>query len=433
MPRSTHLIRSALAVLAFAFVAGCAPRVDPVDAVAERYVKLVLQFGRHDADEVDSYYGPPEWRTEAERDSLPVERIVAVADSLRGVIAHLPRAATPLARGRVHALDRQLASLAARARIVGGAQLPFDDESRALYDVVAPPVSDSALARVVARLDSLLPGTGPLADRYQVFRKQLEVPPAKLDAVFHAAIDEARRRTRAHVALPDSESFAVALVTGKSWGGYNWYEGRYHSRIEVNTDLPTRIDRAIDLACHEGYPGHHVYNVLLEQQLVRGRGWKEFTILPLYSPQALIGEGTAVVAPDIVFPGAERVAFEKRVLYPIAGIDTSLADRFARVDAAMRQLAGAGVEWTRRFVDGRMTDDDAVRWQVTYELQSAERARHALAFARQYRSYIVNYSVGEQLVRQWLARHGGGPEAPAKRWQLYTSLLAAPVTPEDLR
>jgi len=311
--------------------------------------------------------------------------------------------------------------------------MSFDEESRALYDVVAPTVTDSQLAVVVARLDSLLPGRGPLPERYQAFRRQFEIPPAKLDTVFRAAIAEARRRTRDHIALPDSESFTVAYVTGKPWGGYNWYFGHYHSRIDVNIDLPTRIDRAIDLACHEGYPGHHVYNVLMEQRLVRDRGWKEFTILPLYSPQGLLGEGTAVIAPDIAFPGPERVAFEKRVLYPLAGIDTSLADRFARIDEAMRGLGGAGVAWTRRLLEGRMTEDEAVRWQQQYTMSSAERARHAIPFARQYRSYIVNYSVGEQMVRAWLAKHGGGTDDPARRWQLYTSLLATPVTPDDLR
>jgi len=429
---NAHRCLGAVALLSV-LVAGCAPRVDPVDAAAERYVKLVVQLGHHDPDEVDAYYGPQEWRAEADRDSLPLARIVAVADSLRAALAHLPQSATPLARQRVHALDRQLAALAARARIVGGARLPFDQESQALYDVTAPAVSDSQLAMVVARLDSLLPGSGPLADRYQAFRKQFEIPPARLDTVFRAAIAEARRRTHAHVALPDSESFTVSFVTGKPWGGYNWYFGRYHSRIDVNTDLPVRIDRAIDLACHEGYPGHHVYNVMMEQSLVRGRGWKEFTIWPLYSPQGLIGEGTAVVAPDIAFPGAERLAFEKRVLYPLAGIDTSLADRFAAIDHAMRDLNGAGVEWTRRMLDGRMTEDQAIAWQEKYELQTPERARHALPFAREYRSYVVNYSVGEQMVRAWLAKHGGGPEAPDRRWKLYTSLLAAPVTPDERR
>ena len=51
---------------------------------------------------------------------------------------------------------------------------------------------------------------------------------------------------------------------------YNWYKGNLRSVIQVNTDLPLAVDRAIDLACHEGYPGHHVYNALLEQRLVKG-------------------------------------------------------------------------------------------------------------------------------------------------------------------
>jgi len=69
----------------------------------------------------------------------------------------------------------------------------------------------------------------------------------------------------AHVELPATERFTIEYVTGKSWSGYNWYQGDYKSLIQVNTDLPIYIDRAIDLACHEGYPGHHVYNVLLEK------------------------------------------------------------------------------------------------------------------------------------------------------------------------
>jgi hypothetical protein len=91
-------------------------------------------------------------------------------------------------------------------------------------------------------------------------------------------------------------------VTGKSWGAYNWYQGSFRSRIQVNTDLPIFIDRALDLACHEGYPGHHVYNVLLEKNLVRDRGWIEFTVYPLFSPQSLIAEGSANLGIEVAFP-----------------------------------------------------------------------------------------------------------------------------------
>src|SRR6266576_220144 len=46
-----------------------------VNALAETYVKLVLAMGEHDADYVDAYYGPPEWRTEAKAKKATVESI----------------------------------------------------------------------------------------------------------------------------------------------------------------------------------------------------------------------------------------------------------------------------------------------------------------------------------------------------------------------
>ena len=39
----------------------------PMNTLAERYVKLVLAVGQHDADYVDAFYGPAEWKAEAER------------------------------------------------------------------------------------------------------------------------------------------------------------------------------------------------------------------------------------------------------------------------------------------------------------------------------------------------------------------------------
>mgnify|MGYP002652973632 CR=1 FL=1 len=65
------------------------------------------------------------------------------------------------------------------------------------------------------------------------------------------------------------------------------------SKIEINADFPIYTERAIDLGCHEGYPGHHVYNALLEQTFVKDRGWVEMSVYPLFSPMSLIAEGSA--------------------------------------------------------------------------------------------------------------------------------------------
>lgn len=175
IPRPAIPIVLALAAL-MACCAPTAPKPDALDAVAERYVKLVLAMGRHDADYVDAYYGPPEWRTEAGRDSLSLERIEALSDSLRGAVVAMRPAGDDLRRLRQRYLQRQLEALSACTRLKNGARPTFDQESQALYDAVAPPRSDAEFAAVVARLDSLIPGRGPIPERYESYRKRFEIP-----------------------------------------------------------------------------------------------------------------------------------------------------------------------------------------------------------------------------------------------------------------
>ena len=314
-------------------VAGLAQSDTHMNDLAERYVKLVLAMGQHDSDYVDAYYGPAEWRAEAEGRQLTLDQIGAEADALITQLDRTPTAPDPeeLVRLRRQYLRRQLDALRARVRMLGGRSLAFDDESSALYDAVAPSHPESYFEDTLTRLRRALPGQDALIDRYGAFRDAYVIPPDRLDQVFEAAIAECRRRTLAHVELPADESFTVEYVTDKSWSGYNWYQGNFRSLIQVNTDLPIYIDRAIDLACHEGYPGHHVYNVLLEQHLVRERKWPEFAVYALFSPQSLVAEGTANYGIEVAFPQEERLVFEREVLFPAAGLDASRAAEYYQV------------------------------------------------------------------------------------------------------
>src|SRR6476646_1568284 len=283
-------------VCGFLMSTGAARAADAMNAVAEQYAHLVLALGQHDPDYVDAFYGPREWKTQVEKEKKSLDAIGAEAAELSATLAKTPDAATSgdeMLKLRREYLQKQISALAARVRMLKGEKLKFDDESRALYDAVAPIFPDSHFDQIIAQLEAKIPDKGPLWQRYENWRKPFMIPKEKLDAVFQAAIKECRVRTLAHVALPPNESFTVEYVTNKPWGGYNWYKGNFHSVIQVNTDLPTYIDRAVDLAAHEGYPGHHVYNSLLEKNLVRDRGWVEFSVYPLFSPQSLVAEGTA--------------------------------------------------------------------------------------------------------------------------------------------
>jgi hypothetical protein len=405
----------------------------PMDAVAEAYVKLVLAMGQHDADYVDAYYGPPAWKKEADAAKLPLDTIAGRAAQLRTSLAEMEAPREKLSQLRHRYLDRQLAAMEARVRMLKGQRLSFDEESKALYDAVAPTHPESHFQAILDKLDKRFPGDGPLVARYEAFRRAFVIPRDKLDSVFQTAVKGCRERTVRHVELPMEESFTVEYVTHKSWSGYNWYQGGYRSLIQVNTDLPVYIDRAVDLACHEGYPGHHVYNALLEKHLVRDRGWVEFSVYALFSPQSLIAEGTANFGIEVAFPGHERVAYEKTTLFPLAGFDPSRADEYYEVQALVDQLSYAGNEAARRYIDGTFTAGQAADFLQRYALMPSDRATQRIKFFDQYRSYVINYNLGKDMVRQYIEKQGGTPANLAKRWDAFENLLSSPRLPSDLQ
>jgi hypothetical protein len=428
-----------VAVLAVVLAGGgCLKKAIPMatseQAAAETYVRLVLALGRHDEAFVDAYYGPEVLRTEVAEAAWSLEEINKRAAVLEVDLRRLPpldgQPDAELIGLRRAYLARQIGALRTRLTMLQGRRYLFDEESRELYDAVAPRNGESTFADALAALDTRLTGSGELPARFAAFRQAFVIPPAKLDAVFTAAIAECRRRTAAHVTLPPGERFTVGYVTGKPWSGYNWYKGNFTSLIEVNTDLPVFIDRAIDLACHEGYPGHHVYNSLLEQHLVKARGWIEFSVYPLFSPQSLIAEGTANYGIQVAFSDAERRAFERDTLFPLAGLDPARVDEYYDVLALTKRLSYAGNEAARGYLDGRMDQARAADWLVRYALNTPAQAAQRVKFFDAYRSYVINYNLGEDLVKRYVESRAG--DDAAARWDVFAKLLASPRLPSNL-
>ncbi len=405
-----------------------------MDRIAERYVRLVLAVGKHDTDYVDAYYGPPALKEAADAESLSLDGIADLALSTQAELRLIdPGHSEEILQLRHQYLTKQLESLLARVGMLQGRKMSFDEESRALYDAVAPTFPEQHFQAIVKELDSLLPGRGPVPQRHEEFKRAFTIPRQKLDSVFQAAVGEARLRTNRHIDLPPGESFTVEYVTGKSWSGYNWYKGESHSLIQVNTDLPIFIDRAVDLASHEGYPGHHVYNALLEQHMVNERKWIEFSVYALFSPQSLIAEGTANFGIDVAFPAAERLHFERDVLFPLAGFDGSAAEMYYRVYSLTQRLSYAGNEAARRYLNGEFAREAAAKWLVDYALMSPERAQQRTRFFDQYRSYVINYNLGQDLVRDYIESRGGTADRPEKRWEEFGRLISSPRLPSGLR
>lgn len=415
-------------------------QVMTLNEIGEQYPRLVLALGEHDPDYVDAYYGDPAIRDAVKQEAATPAQIEKRAQRLLASVdgadsAQFQTRPELVALRRAY-LTKQLAALVARAQMLQGRTFSFDDEALALYDTPAPHYRESDFAPILARIETLLPvekgdAGRTLAERYNRYIERYAVPAAKLQKVMQRALEEARTRSYNHMPMPISEYVELKLVSGKPWSAYNWYQGRLQSRIEINTELPIPVSRILELAAHEGYPGHHVYNALLENGLVIGQHWQEFSVYALFSPQSLIAEGTADFGVGLAFPGKDLLAFTKQ-LFKAAGLKTADAARYLDIVRAASALKPAGIEAARRYLDGKASADETIAWMQRFLLYSPERAAQRLKFIDKYRAYIINYSWGEEVVRGHIERHGNARAGSPEQWQQFFQLISMPRTPSML-
>ena len=426
----------ALIVSALLFLAACAtppagtapdPTGDTLDAIARDYVALTLEIGEREEGYVDAYYGPAEWAAAAKADPRTVPQLIQGAATLTDRLEAVPTARldADIVQRRKYLLAH-VAAAHARLRMISGEKMSFADEAEALFGIRPELRPLASYDPVLAEIDALVPGEGPLHERVAAFRSRFIVPPEKLDAVMRAALAECRARTARHIELPANERFTLEFVTDKPWSGYNYYQGDANSLVQINTELPIYIERAVDLGCHEGYPGHHVYNALLEKTFVDDRGWVEMSVYPLYSPMSFVAEGSANYGIDLAFPGHERTEFESRVLFPLAGLDPAIARDGERLAALTRRLARAEYTIADAYLAGRIDRDEAVEQLMKYTISPRDRATQRLRFIDTYRSYIINYGLGRDVVQAWVERQG--PD----RWRGMETLLSSQILPVDL-
>ncbi len=429
-------------VVAALMVSGCASSSDadlyvlaaaPVMAVgdiANAYIKLTLEAGTHEAEYVDAYYGPAALQSAAKANPRSLAALIADARRLTTAIDEtLPQISNEADRRRALALRGMLVAADTRLQMLQGKKFNFYDEAKGQFATVPVLKPIAEYDPILASLEKLIPGNGTLAARVDAFNERYVIPKDRLQLVFDAAIAECKKRTAEHVTLPAGENFTLEFVTGKTWSGYNYYKGGYKSLIQVNTDLPIRISRAVDLGCHEGYPGHHVLNLLVEERIARGKGWNEYEVNPLYSPTSVLSEGSANYGIDLAFPGPERLKFERDVLYPLAGLNPATAEAYWKMQQMTEALSGARLTIAKMYLDGEIDRAKALELTQKYLLLSPARAEQSVAFTDHYRSYVINYGWGKDLVREYVER--GNPDAQT-RWTRMEKILSEPTLPSDL-
>jgi hypothetical protein len=387
------------------------------------YLRLVVALGERDPDSLDYYYGPEQWVSDVRKDPPTLPQIRQSSLMLIQALEEHPPAA-PEDQARSQFLMQQLRAVVSRVDLLLGAHPSFDEETKEFFGLRVPLQTDQDhLARIRAELDELLPGRGNLAQRYAAFDSEFVVAPSLLPAVMNRAIEGCRAQTLAHIPMPPGEHVTVEYVANQPWSGFSRYLGNFHSLVRINTDFPLTVDRVLQLACHEAYPGHHTYNSLRDLQLVRARDLPEFMAQPTFSPQSLASEAAATFAVEVAFPGQERAAFERDLLFPLAGLDPHKAERYFRIEQLVDELHTAVPPIARAYLDGKL---EFIRAGSALETQALMAHSDAtLKYINEYRSYMTTYTYGRDLVESEVDGKPGSSESNDLRWQRYLQIMTS--------
>jgi hypothetical protein len=410
-----------LLVLAIAVAARSTHGSRPaLDAAAREYVRLAVGLGERDPDSLDFYAGSAAVVADVRQNPPSLQ---SIKRSVEGAISRLEnRESAADQQPRRQRLIRELRALRARVDVLLGGRPPYDVESRALFGIAPGPPADRRFAEIRARVDALLPGPGRLVDRYAAYDARFTVPSDRLQTVFERALAECRRRTLVHVPLPSDERVTVEFVRNRPWSAYSRYLGGARSVVSVNVDFRFTADRLLQVACHEGYPGHHVGNTLMDAWAASRGGLEEYTIRPLFSPQTLIAEGSAMYAVDVAFSDDDRVRFEREQLFPAAGITGEDAGRYVRVARLVEELQDVQVEIARQYLDGAL---EFARAAAALEEQALMRDTGAmLKYVNEFRSYVTAYTTGRQAAVAFVESCAGSADRD-RRWKCFERLLTA--------
>ena len=365
-------------------------------SAAERYLRLGLQLGRHVEGLVDAYFGPPELAAAVDAEA-PVD----------------PGALVSAAEALLDELDDgwlrdQAVGLRAYAGVLAGESGSYADEVEACYGVRPTYTDEAVFTAAHERLEELLPGDGPLAERYERWRTSTLVPAEQIEPLIAAVIEEVRAWTRGVVELPEGEGVDLEIVRDEPWLAFCYYLGDLRSRIAVNVDLPMSALELLVLSIHETYPGHHVERCCKEQLLVHGRGLLEESIVMVPTPQSLVSEGIAELAPRMVLESDGGAALG--ALVRDAGIELDLAHALA-VQRAGEPCRGGWAEVNAALLlyDRGASEAEVVAYLERWGLSTPEQAAHVLRFLTEptSRSYVLTYPAGRELCRSYVA---GEPE-----------------------
>jgi len=405
-------------------------QTDSMESVVQDFLNTGLVFQNHDPTPY-LFLGDREDVATARASELDLASAVERLREIQQRLINLPSIEDAQQRERRDRLSERLTATITRGEILlGDTPADFQTESQLIFGVQAPLYNEAHFKSLTAELEKLIPGDEPLVERVGKFRDQFVIPPDKLELVIGRAMEECRARTLEHLELPADERVTLNINENMPYVGFTEYRGDSHSVVHLNASVPVHIERAIELGCHEGYPGHHVHATLLEQEIIKNRGWDEYKLVTLLGPYSVITEGAASYAEDLAFSPEERMRFNAEVLMPLAGLNSSNLALYQNYTDLVSELNFARNAVANAYLYEDLEREAAIEWLMEYGLETRGTASQRLDFIDLQRAYVLTYNYGKQLVSDYIG--DTLIEDPATAWEDFVEILLAPLGPQDL-
>ena len=388
-------MRTLILVVFAAFVA-CGPVTPPLNALGAAYVQVALRLDQHDSSLVDAWRGPERMEPGPRG---PVKSIAADIAVLREDAARAAADVTSdedKARLRYLPLHHDALRYAADRQLGRAASL--DEQVKEEFAMEFPPLDAAAVQRTLAEIAKLLPGKDSLAQRVSDFRRRVRVPRDKRRAVVEAALSACKDASAPIFSLPAQEEFSLGFSQfgqHAGWDGWANHAADFRTEIWINEEYPLDVSRALRLACHEGYPGHHVQHVVIDQ-LLESRQWMELRLTPGFGRHLLLTEGAAEVAADLAFPPDRRAALYRDKLFPAADLNAADIEVLVRLEDLQRELLPVVTDVARAYLASAITQERAQE-RLTDEALVAD-ALVMITFIERQRARALVHGEGRRVI-----------------------------------
>lgn len=395
----------------------------------EDYLLLAFRIDKHINGYIDFYIGPEKLKQIVGNETLTAPK--KLLNDCKDLMKQL--GSQGFNKEREIYLNKMLVSMETSIEIIFGTEIPIEEQFLKIYDVALKPVNDLEFKNLKKEFDKAYPGSGSLEERMKRYRIKRKVPEKKVFIFFKKALDLVRERTKALFLdiLPKEEKIIIELVNNNEsdrnikWNCYNWYLGKYTSRIEINPSFGMYWTAFLIYASHEGYPGHHTEFALKEQKLVREQNHFEHSLLILHSPKLIISEGIGNIAISMLYSNQELAEIGLNNFCPDPSKDDPLEILIAQNNVRGKNSLLLYDLAYRALID-RYNNNDLLDYGTRVGFFSEEEIKNYLKKLSNpvYSKNSFIYELGYNLIRN---KYGTVPSV--KNFQ---NLLINPILPSDL-